>query len=77
MFNDPLSRAQCEEMVAGLARCAFPFQCAHGRPSVVPLLKLGEGLVGGTDEQPGFVEAFRRWKRKEDEMEVEGRRHEI
>jgi DNA mismatch repair protein MLH3 len=77
MFNDPLSRVQCEEMVAGLARCAFPFQCAHGRPSVVPLLKLGEGLVGGTDEQTGFVEAFRRWKRKEDEMEVEGRRHEI
>jgi DNA mismatch repair protein MLH3 len=37
MFNDGLTRAQCERLVAQLARTAFPFQCAHGRPSVVPL----------------------------------------
>ncbi|SPO39920.1 uncharacterized protein PSFLO_05401 [Pseudozyma flocculosa] len=37
MFNDPLDRQQCEALVARLAECSFPFICAHGRPSVVPL----------------------------------------
>lgn len=30
-FNDKLSLQQCEELVAKLAECDFPFQCAHGR----------------------------------------------
>ncbi|KAG1892183.1 hypothetical protein F4604DRAFT_13425 [Suillus subluteus] len=37
MFNDPLSLEQCERLVRHLAATAFPFQCAHGRPSLVPL----------------------------------------
>ncbi|KAG2155051.1 uncharacterized protein EDB93DRAFT_1130961 [Suillus bovinus] len=37
MFNDPLSLEQCERLVRNLAGTAFPFQCAHGRPSLVPL----------------------------------------
>ncbi|KAL2160790.1 hypothetical protein VTH06DRAFT_987 [Thermothelomyces fergusii] len=37
MFNDPLTPEQCSELVGQLAACAFPFQCAHGRPSMVPL----------------------------------------
>ncbi|KAG2060170.1 hypothetical protein BDR06DRAFT_548953 [Suillus hirtellus] len=37
MFNDPLSLEQCERLVRNLAATAFPFQCAHGRPSLVPL----------------------------------------
>ena len=63
MFNDPLSLRECEDLVARLARCAFPFQCAHGRPSVVPLLRLGEGLPvgGGRDGRPGFVVVFGGW----------------
>ena len=66
MFNDPLDLAQCEELVTTLAKCAFPFQCAHGRPSMVPLLELGGGewegvgdiglgLGLGLDERPGVV----------------------
>ncbi|OCL09930.1 hypothetical protein AOQ84DRAFT_338228 [Glonium stellatum] len=43
MFNDTLDLEQCEELVTTLAKCAFPFQCAHGRPSMVPLLELGAG----------------------------------
>ncbi|KAK4920890.1 DNA mismatch repair protein [Elasticomyces elasticus] len=31
MFNDVLSVRQCEELLADLSRCAFPFMCAHGR----------------------------------------------
>lgn len=40
MFNDPLSIQECKTLVTRLARCAFPFQCAHGRPSMVPILDL-------------------------------------
>jgi len=41
MFNDSLSVAQCTRLVRDLADTAFPFQCAHGRPSLVPLADLG------------------------------------
>ncbi|KAF2431944.1 hypothetical protein EJ08DRAFT_610156, partial [Tothia fuscella] len=41
MFNDILSLGECEDLVERLAGCAFPFQCAHGRPSMVPLAGLG------------------------------------
>lgn len=40
MFNDELSIEQCEGLVQRLAACAFPFQCAHGRPSMIPLVDL-------------------------------------
>ena len=39
MFNDPLLRAEYEGLIRDLAGCALPFQCAHGRPSMVPLLR--------------------------------------
>ncbi|KAK7062063.1 mismatch repair-related protein [Favolaschia claudopus] len=42
MFNDPLTHAQCEKLVDNLCKTSFPFQCAHGRPSLVPLIDLGE-----------------------------------
>lgn len=40
MFNDPLNIEECHALVSRLAQCAFPFQCAHGRPSMVPILDL-------------------------------------
>ncbi|KAK8158781.1 hypothetical protein BKA80DRAFT_333959 [Phyllosticta citrichinensis] len=78
MFNDALSRAECEDLVCRLAGCVFPFQCAHGRPSMVPLVELsgGEGVGvglglgsaggearGGAEAGEGFVHAYRRWRR--------------
>ncbi|KAK7532285.1 uncharacterized protein J3D65DRAFT_636352 [Phyllosticta citribraziliensis] len=76
MFNDALSRAECEELVCRLAGCVFPFQCAHGRPSMVPLVELsgGEGVglalgsargegVGGAEGGEGFAKAYTRWRR--------------
>jgi len=41
MFNDYLSLDDCKELVRKLSRCVFPFMCAHGRPSMVPLVDLG------------------------------------
>ncbi|CAO3612716.1 unnamed protein product [Cunninghamella blakesleeana] len=40
MFNDPLTLSQCTQLINSLAKTRFPFQCAHGRPSIVPLITL-------------------------------------
>ncbi|OQR97887.1 DNA mismatch repair enzyme [Achlya hypogyna] len=40
MFGDALSKRECEELLVRLARCRLPFQCAHGRPSLAPLLQI-------------------------------------
>ncbi|CAI5733126.1 unnamed protein product [Hyaloperonospora brassicae] len=37
MFGDRLSLTQCQDLIEELKMCHLPFQCAHGRPSVVPL----------------------------------------
>jgi DNA mismatch repair protein MLH3 len=44
MFNDQLTHHECEELVARLSHCQLPFQCAHGRPSMIPLVNLGESF---------------------------------
>lgn len=53
MFNDVLSLEECEELVQRVSRCAFPFQCAHGRPSMVPVLDLGSSKGAGKLEGKG------------------------
>ncbi|CDR39105.1 RHTO0S04e01398g1_1 [Rhodotorula toruloides] len=40
MFNDVLTPAQASTLLAQLAQTSFPFQCAHGRPSLVPIVNL-------------------------------------
>ncbi|KAK4511738.1 uncharacterized protein ATC70_007282 [Mucor velutinosus] len=37
MFNDELTVEQCSQIVKRLSMCTFPFQCAHGRPSAIPI----------------------------------------
>jgi DNA mismatch repair protein MLH3 len=74
MFNDPLDIQECKALVTRLSRCAFPFQCAHGRPSMIPILDLRpqpgtgplnshSGIMGSEfDEHQAeldFLEAFR------------------
>ena len=39
-FGQSLTSDQCTELMTNLAQTQLPFQCAHGRPSVVPLLQL-------------------------------------
>ncbi|XP_052058174.1 DNA mismatch repair protein Mlh3-like [Mytilus californianus] len=41
-FGDSLTLPECEELLKLLTKCKLPFQCAHGRPSVVPLIQLGD-----------------------------------
>jgi DNA mismatch repair protein MLH3 len=40
MFGKALSHEECVAVVAQLARVKFPFQCAHGRPTIVPVLEM-------------------------------------
>ena len=71
MFNDELSIDDCNALVRNLAGCVFPFMCAHGRPSMVPLVDLGglgevAGGLGGRNtaaEEVGFVDAWKKWKK--------------
>ena len=65
MFNDVLSNDQCEALVRRLADTAFPFQCAHGRPSLMPLVGLGplrQGLHEAEQGGDSFGNAFGKWK---------------
>eukprot|EP00112_Aurelia_sp_Birch-Aquarium-sp1_P019057 Seg4643.3 transcript_id=Seg4643.3/GoldUCD/mRNA.D3Y31 product="DNA mismatch repair protein Mlh3" protein_id=Seg4643.3/GoldUCD/D3Y31 len=39
-FGDALTLAECKSIIGSLAHCKLPFQCAHGRPSIAPLLDL-------------------------------------
>ncbi|KAM7375772.1 hypothetical protein PAMP_005545 [Pampus punctatissimus] len=39
-FNDRLNRDECCSLVASLSSCQLPFQCAHGRPSIAPLVDI-------------------------------------
>ncbi|KAA8649178.1 hypothetical protein EYZ11_007431 [Aspergillus tanneri] len=65
MFNDKLTIDECQKLVQRLARCVFPFQCAHGRPSMIPLLVMAHELDGDGDGEVldgrGFLEAFKSW----------------
>ena len=70
MFNDELELEQCEELMGQLAQCAFPFICAHGRVSMVPLVEFGGdgvgfgGAVDGAESTDGGV--FVKWLERRD-----------
>lgn len=71
MFNDVLNLQECETLVRRLAETEFPFQCAHGRVSMVPLVDLGGGVAvssgdggfgAGDGAGEGFGAAWKRWR---------------
>ncbi|KZC07380.1 DNA mismatch repair protein Mlh3 [Dufourea novaeangliae] len=41
-FGDPLTLQQCKWLLKLLKKTKIPTRCAHGRPSVVPILELSE-----------------------------------
>ena len=36
-FGDQLELQDCQTLLHKLSQCKLPFQCAHGRPTIVPL----------------------------------------
>lgn len=71
MFNDELTRAGCQELVARLAGCAFPFQCAHGRPSMVPLVELGSSCGVAASTAAATAAAARHLPRGKDQTAMD------
>lgn len=55
MFNDVLDGAECRELMEKVARCAFPFVCAHGRVGMVPVLEVGKGERLGLGDQQSLL----------------------
>ena len=59
MFGDLLTDEKCKDIVAALVDCDFSFMCAHGRPSIAPLLDLnysnaedfGSSRLSGDDKE--------------------------
>ena len=58
-FGDFLPRRQCIDLMADLALCQLPFQCAHGRPTLFPLIDLSDAI----DDRDSFRCDFSRLKR--------------
>lgn len=55
MFNDVLTVDECRSLISRLARCVFPFQCAHGRPSMIPILDLQSAAADASDKSFGLL----------------------
>lgn len=62
MFNDVLSMEKCKVLVKRLANCRFPFQCAHGRPSMVVLGGLERTVQDDLEGAGDFKNAFDKWQ---------------
>eukprot|EP00984_Skeletonema_dohrnii_P010346 scaffold4033_cov85-Skeletonema_dohrnii-CCMP3373.AAC.2 len=45
MFGDALTLQQCEKLIDALSKCQLPFVCAHGRPSIIPLIDMSQGAA--------------------------------
>lgn len=55
MFNDHLDVDACRVLIRRLAGCDLPFQCAHGRPSMIPIVDLS---VETRDENLPVINQF-------------------
>jgi DNA mismatch repair ATPase MutL len=55
MFGDELTKDECTTLLAMLLECSFPFNCAHGRPTLHPLVKV---LTPATLQGLGQYERF-------------------
>lgn len=42
MFGSVLSLSHCHSLIRSLSSCAFPFQCAHGRPTIHPICQINK-----------------------------------
>ncbi|OKL59053.1 hypothetical protein UA08_05749 [Talaromyces atroroseus] len=52
MFNDFLSMEECKSLISRLSGCVFPFQCAHGRPTMIPIVAVDDDDDGRRHAHP-------------------------
>lgn len=60
MFNDKLSRPECLSLIQKLSQCKFPFICAHGRKSCVPLVGIDDTGDGKRLCAEEYIQSFDR-----------------
>lgn len=65
MFNDRLDLAECRRLVHRLAKCVFPFQCAHGRPTLTVLGTLDGHEHYAESNDSGFGARWNSWTASE------------
>lgn len=53
-FGDSLSHMESQELLARLSHTQLPFQCAHGRPSVAPILYLNDILHSRSADKESY-----------------------
>ena len=56
MFGDFLSHEKCVELIASLAECDFCFICAHGRPSIAPLIDMKNVCKGNSSAKMAGID---------------------
>ncbi|KAL6944929.1 hypothetical protein ACO0QE_002371 [Hanseniaspora vineae] len=59
MFGQSLSMQDCELMLSKLSQCHMPFHCAHGRPSITPLVDLAGTFGDPTLQNKSFEEDYK------------------
>ena len=73
MFGDELSLRQCKNLIDALAKCQLPFVCAHGRPSIIPLIDNSShrddsnaAVSSGNNKNDSnvYLEQYQRWGSK-------------
>jgi hypothetical protein len=75
MFNDVLTKEKCSRLVKQLAESLFPFQCAHGRPSIAPVVSIASATnrmrgVCGNGKDPRASQRKVKWREfKQDGMD--------
>ena len=59
MFGDELTHDKCVELIKSLSKCELCFICAHGRPSIIPLIDMNKDdkKKQSTSEGKGGMEA--------------------
>ncbi|KAK6094683.1 DNA mismatch repair protein [Batrachochytrium dendrobatidis] len=54
-FGDHLSQSSCSFLLNSLSKCKFPFQCAHGRPTISPIGYLPSASNSSLEKNPTFL----------------------
>ncbi|XP_062588687.1 DNA mismatch repair protein Mlh3-like [Saccostrea cucullata] len=63
-FGDPLTKEECRKLLVSLAQCHLPFQCAHGRPSVMPLILMDKLINKYTPRRPNLWKIAKKMQHK-------------
>ena len=53
-FGDKIHLTRCKSLMSKLSQCSAPFQCAHGRPSIAPIVDMNKMNELNDDKKSNF-----------------------